>query len=203
MQCLERDGAFLDVGANIGYYSLLASTRVPNAELCPVAASSRDGDAVLVLGENCVVSYVTAAANDTIPHVVTPTVTLDRFVDDRGIAVTGIKIDAEGHDMAVLQGARRLLATQHPVVLTEFNADEAGTNSPEALRELVSAAGYRIYALAHPRSVERNLCEWRRPPRLRRIDERNVLEHVVKMFFLVPGRLWDFFDEREGRRGHD
>ena len=50
--------------------------------------------------------------------------TLDGFCQARGVAqIDVLKVDAEGHDLAVLQGAERLLAGGHvKFVFIEFNS---------------------------------------------------------------------------------
>jgi FkbM family methyltransferase len=51
-----------------------------------------------------------------------PCTTLDAFVDEAGVhRVDVIKIDVEGGEMAVLEGAARTLAEHRPVVVMEFN----------------------------------------------------------------------------------
>jgi FkbM family methyltransferase len=51
-----------------------------------------------------------------------PCTTLDAFVEEAGIErVDVIKIDVEGGEMAVLEGAARTLAVHRPVVVMEFN----------------------------------------------------------------------------------
>lgn len=56
-------------------------------------------------------------------------------LDDEGLGDVGfVKIDVEGHEEAVLVGARRLLATQHPTLLVEI--DERQT--PGAIQRVVT-----------------------------------------------------------------
>ncbi len=52
-----------------------------------------------------------------------PSTTLDAFVAEHGVErVDVVKIDVEGGELAVLEGARSTLETFRPTVLTEFNS---------------------------------------------------------------------------------
>jgi len=52
-----------------------------------------------------------------------PSTTLDTFVEEAGVGrVDVIKIDVEGAEIAVLEGAAHTLAEHHPVVVMEFNS---------------------------------------------------------------------------------
>ena len=56
-------------------------------------------------------------------------------LDEEGLADVGfIKIDVEGHEEAVLVGARRLLAAQHPTLLVEIDERQA----PGAIQRVVN-----------------------------------------------------------------
>lgn len=62
-----------------------------------------------------------------------------------------IKIDVEGGEMGVLEGATRILSQYHPTVIFEFGlggSDVYGT-TPEKIHAFFSAHGYRIYLLDH------------------------------------------------------
>jgi hypothetical protein len=83
-------------------------------------------------------------AGDALAHA--PGMTLDDFHSFVGVLPTLIKIDVEGSEVAVLRGARRLLArADRPALLFEYNPDtlnECGAAS-EAFHELL--AGYALY----------------------------------------------------------
>jgi FkbM family methyltransferase len=91
-------------------------------------------------------------------------VTLDRLAADRELEVDLIKIDTDGSETAVLEGARRTLAEQRPVVVCELFPDglrRRGSAPAEQARILVDA-GYR---LLRPR-FERQPRILARPPRI-------------------------------------
>jgi FkbM family methyltransferase len=81
----------------------------------------------------------------------TITVTLERLDDalPAGYAPTLIKIDVEGAELQVLNGARATLAAHRPLVVFEHglgSADHYGTR-PEDVHDLLTQLGYRIFDL--------------------------------------------------------
>lgn len=158
----------VDVGANVGYFTLMAAAlgydvvaiepmgrnsakllasiaRNPGFDrrirVVSAAASFRAGD-VVSLGA----THATNQGNGRIgahgeDHAVT--VTLDDVVRQRNVAL--MKIDVEGHEPAVLHGARHLLC-HHTVryVVIELSSMEEGTCSPRRMLEFMEAVGYAI-----------------------------------------------------------
>ena len=90
----------------------------------------------------------------------TPMVTLDGFCAERGIGrVDFIRMDIEGAELMALQGARGILDRDRPTVLLEIHpamlaARFGGT--AEAVLELFSRRGYRMFALNGDRLEERS-----------------------------------------------
>jgi FkbM family methyltransferase len=84
------------------------------------------------------------------------TETLDWYAAERGIDRFGlVKIDTEGHDLAVLRGARELLAG-HRVSIVQFEYNHRWVYSRSYLRdafEFLAELGYRVGKLT-PRGVE-------------------------------------------------
>ena len=87
--------------------------------------------------------------------------TLDDFVGASGARrVKAIKIDAEGSEVAVLAGARTLLAEQEvPFIVAEINrfALEAMGTSEAALRGYMTQLGYETYLFQPGQSVLQRL----------------------------------------------
>lgn len=68
-----------------------------------------------------------------------------------------IKIDVEGHEFHVLQGARRILAQQRPVIIFEaglYSMQEHGTAFP-ACHDFLSGLGYRLIHSKNGRPITR------------------------------------------------
>lgn len=137
---LEGRGCFLDIGANIGYYSIYMrqkATRVfafepdprmlqgleynirdhPSVELVVAAVGETDGTASFTLAEHGELSHFSCDGDGE--QIVVQMVSVDSFVSERALAVEAIKTDVEGFDIAVLKGASNTLRAQRPIVLTE------------------------------------------------------------------------------------
>jgi FkbM family methyltransferase len=124
-----------------------------NVTVVPVAAGSREGTAALQVASDLHSGHNTLGAliYDDAPavgveHV--PVERLDLAVDRLGISrVDVVKIDVEGAEMQVLEGARRTLAGHRPVLLVEAN-DQAlraqGTSTDALLAFLRDELGYSI-----------------------------------------------------------
>jgi len=84
------------------------------------------------------------------------TTTLDAYADRTGLQhITLVKIDTEGHDLAVLRGARRLFADQR-IMITQFEYNHRWLYSRSFLYDafdLLEPFGYRLGKLT-PRGVE-------------------------------------------------
>lgn len=146
---LRAGDLFLDVGANVGSYTVLAAggvgARVVSVEPIPTTFKNLQANVLLnnlsALTEmHCVglsreSSYIQFTSDlDTVNHVMAdteqgpgvrvPVVTMDELLDGRVPAV--IKIDVEGHELAVLQGAGATLSDSGVVaVVMEINGSGA------------------------------------------------------------------------------
>jgi FkbM family methyltransferase len=204
-------GTFIDVGANIGYYSRLLAGHFergiafePDArnwgklvrnlpehfKLEKVAVGERSGTAMLdVSGSSCGSHLSTAPALRSATQV--ELVSLDDYIESRppSSPVTCIKMDIEGHELPALVGARSLIAKCRPVLLIEYNVDEQASNTWQGLRDLTSGWDYDIFAMVE---VSR---PWQRFVRaLARIDVKDLGVIPIKMVFLVPVEC-SFFSE--------
>jgi FkbM family methyltransferase len=148
---LRKGDIFLDVGANIGLWTLVAASAVgpegavlsfePNPAtyehlVYHVRLNSKNGivrpvqaavsSAIGSVAFRCESNHNVSSIADHLagPNVIqAATVTLDAAVFEqrlRGL-VTGIKLDTEGHELAVLEGASKLLQAHRPWLVVEFN----------------------------------------------------------------------------------
>ncbi len=72
--------------------------------------------------------------------------TIDSFCRERGLEPDVIKIDVEGAEFAVLEGAREILATSRPVLVVSIHPQHLkalGRNADE-LRALAAASDYAV-----------------------------------------------------------
>ncbi|HUN36328.1 MAG TPA: FkbM family methyltransferase [Trebonia sp.] len=163
-RALASGGLFIDVGANVGTYSIWA------AELgAEVIAIEPAADTFSLLEENIAlngysVSAVRAAAGDhcgwarftsgldagnslsSDGPAVTRLVTIDSLIGSRPVA--GMKVDVEGFEIDVLRGAARALA-EHRIGLIQIEWNRMSTVAVGAGRQpiagLLAENGYRLY----------------------------------------------------------
>jgi FkbM family methyltransferase len=126
----------------------------------PRKISGRMGRAYAFVAEAAPKGKVRPDLEDTGSEVQpTPVVTLDGFCAERGIdRVDFIRMDIEGAELMALNGARGILDRDRPSVLLEIHpvmlaARFGGT--AEAVLELFSRRGYRMFALNGDRLEER------------------------------------------------
>lgn len=170
---LSNGMTFVDIGANVGYFSLLAASvvgssgkviafeptptvadrlrenvllnRLANVTVIQAAVSERDGHARLFQSADPEANSLYGQPS-TGTSLDVATVTLDDELLRRKVAgVHLIKLDAEGSELAVLKGARRVLTTERPAIVMELNplALETGGTTPEEVLRLLTEYGYR------------------------------------------------------------
>lgn len=169
---LLRPGAvFCDVGANVGYYTLLGSrlvgsagavlavepsvrnlallrrhvelNRAANVRVVAGACAERDGYTRFEAGANSAVGHLagaTLAADAEASADRVPTHTLDGLVAAHGIVPDVVKIDVEGAELRVLQGAVGVLRRDRPALLLSVHSDALRDACLALLRELGYAA---------------------------------------------------------------
>ena len=145
---LSRGDVFFDVGANVGFYTLLAARAVgptgrvvafephpenvaalernvllngfENVVVVPKAASGGAGRALLEAGNR-------ATAKLGAPRgLEVETIALDDFVTAHpDLRPAVVKIDVEGHELDVLEGFRRTLEQSAPILLCEMHGRNA------------------------------------------------------------------------------
>jgi FkbM family methyltransferase len=163
-RALREGGLFVDVGANVGSYTIWA------AELgAEVIALEPAADTFCLLAENIAlngyqVRAVQAAAGDHCGTArfttgldsvnslaadgpaVTELVTVDSLIGDSRVA--GLKVDVEGFELDVLRGAARALAGQR-IALIQLEWNEASRSAlgtdRRPVAELLASYGYRLY----------------------------------------------------------
>ncbi len=135
----------------------LRSLNLPNVTLVPAAVGAEPGVATLVSPEPGGAIASLYARRDTYHQLdhppvreQTPVVTIDDTMVEMGIdQVDFMKIDVEGHEFAVLQGATRGLETQRIRVLT-FEFGSGNINSRTYFHDLwdfLHPMGYSIYRI--------------------------------------------------------
>ena len=171
LRALSPGSVFFDVGANIGYYSVLALDRVgpggrivcfemndrplqalrktialngiTNIEIEVTAVTDRDGDVNFVPTAEDGHGKINLARQGTR----IPAISLDSYVDRHAVSrLDALKIDVEGAELLVLHGARRTLATLRPVIAVEaVDSNSKAFDYPvKDIAEFLGAVGYHV-----------------------------------------------------------
>jgi len=174
---LSPGSLFIDVGANFGVYTLLASKLV--GETGKVIAFEPTAQSFAILRQNIELNHFSNVRAFQVALAQTrrkawlnygwdpvgnwlgdspcgnegeevQTEALDQLLEENGIdRVHAIKIDVEGAEELVLRGAIRCLTTQCPIVIFEFNPGCAARLglSPFGARDFLRNLGYRFVVL--------------------------------------------------------
>jgi FkbM family methyltransferase len=179
---LKEGQVLFDIGANVGYYTLLASRAVgdrgrvvafepfirnvaflarhvamnhlSNVILMPYALSCVAGLTEFKPGRNNALGCLAGVGSERdaadrdqrSPSVAVPSTTLDDFVAHHGLVPDAVKIDVEGAELLVLQGARQTLRRRGPKIFLSTHT--------EALRRdcvaLLVGEGYDLTPIGAP-----------------------------------------------------
>jgi len=165
--------AVLDVGANIGYFTLLMARQVgkegrvlavePDADNCGLLAKNIEANRytnVKVMrkaisesaGRATLYRSLRSGAQHSIAEgegeaVEVETASLDDLLDAQGGSVAFVKIDIEGAEMKALRGAGRLLSQPHLKMMIEFNPRALAEfgEDPAQLPRLLAAHGFALH----------------------------------------------------------
>lgn len=162
-ELISQCDSFIDIGANTGYYSLLAATVNPMSKIYsfepaqgplyylsknvflnnlekqisvqPIALSSQSGEVMFYEVKNKKYTYLShnlggiGSLKEDVSKIVytVKTETLDQFISKNSIPQLDlIKIDTEGTENFILEGAEETINKFHPIIICEtlFNTIE-------------------------------------------------------------------------------
>lgn len=170
-ELLRGGRAFVDIGANIGYFALNVAAWFPGIQVVafepnpklvvilrdnaarngfpvriePIAMSDRSGRLDFYLPESDMSGSLEAAFNPEVQQVIqVHASTVDAYVDAHGLGGPMlIKIDTEGHEPAVLRGMQRTIAGLGPDLVLEVTQDyDADTVA------WLRSCGYSFYSIS-------------------------------------------------------
>ena len=178
----RNDGVFVDVGANIGLMSLFVSRYFP---LANIHAFEAHPETAVILREN--LSLNSFSNNITVHSVALGSerstvsisadldanrggasivkegqqpISVECFTMDEVLAeskVDLIKIDVEGYELHVLQGAKKIIESQHPVLIIEISQDRDGTDQTKAIWNFVQEMGFVVFKFKGTKERKSNL----------------------------------------------
>jgi FkbM family methyltransferase len=181
---LPAEGVFCDVGANIGVYlsamralkgsslkligfepipttiALLQQTLELNgvsARIEPIALSSREGELLLSAYARGMNNFWLKGGTSDHPSIAVQSRRLDLWISEHpDLEPDAIKIDVEGHELEVLEGATGFLARKRPALMVECHGaawDELDVPRPR-FAQLLADAGYRDLRFSDGRPVD-------------------------------------------------
>ena len=167
-----------DIGANVGYFSLLASVltgtegkvfafeplprntryihrhlqinKLKNVEVIEAAVSDHEGEAYFDLGPSTAMGHLASEGELKVIMV-----SLDRMVDEGRLPPADVmKVDVEGAEYDVLRGAKKMLETQRPILFLDTHGRKPHHFTVALLDEL----GYRFEILDGKNMQETREC---------------------------------------------
>ena len=204
----------VEIGANIGYYAMMEAKRVKqvyaiepgpsnyqqllsnvklnkytNIESFPLAIGDHNGSMGFEIAKAC--NWSRIAVDETTEDVKVQMQTLDSFVRDHKIAhVDYLRMDVEGYEFAIIQGARKTIERDRPDMFIEVHRDRLADYGHSQLDFMEMMANYGYYirksyisAMEGPTGKISTLLadvETRR-----RITERGIASH----YFFTGGKV--------------
>ena len=153
LEKIKPESMMVDVGANVGYYSLLAGKRtkkvyaiepeelnfsilkknaqssgLKNVELIKAAAGDRQGRVVIKRSKVNPGAHKVVGSGGEIKMI-----RLDDLIKEK---VDVIKIDVEGMEAEVIKGARNLIEKWKPIIFLEYGVNDRDKKMIEFLRQV-------------------------------------------------------------------
>ena len=173
LRYLRPADSFLDIGANVGVYTILSASKIQTGNIYSFEALPKNYKRLLenlkINQFNRVKTYSLAISNgsgnitfepsggDSTAHITTketattiavPTDTLDNLLKDEPIEnITLAKMDIEGAEILALQGATELLKNQRPRVwiLELLDGNSELEDDTKKIVDLLNSYGYKLY----------------------------------------------------------
>lgn len=196
-------GDFIDIGANIGYYTALISplvrrtyafepdsrnhphlgtviTRTGNARLIKQAVADKSGYMQFDTSAAATVSHLLPDAEKGQGEEVEVT-SLDDFCRTHpDVLPVAVKVDIEGFDILALEGAVQVAKKFKPIYCIEFNLEPGRANSAERLQKFLETVKYDLYAVCRKDGSANYQYQFRQL----KVDALTSV--YTKMLFLTP-----------------
>ena len=176
----NKNNVFIDVGSNVGYHSLYASSLfkkviafepVPevfrqfkksiklngfrNVSAYNLACSSKNGKSYIHF-KNGAHGGAALRKRKTSHCISINTVSLDNFLKKYRHKIGLIKIDVEGHEFHVIKGMEKIIKKRKPVIIMEFIPDLLNKTKPNQDIRLLNYLGkdYKFIDIEKKRTVK-------------------------------------------------
>ncbi len=168
---LNSGDVFFDVGANVGYYTVLGSrivgeggqvisfeplvrnlshlyrhvtvNKLQNVSIIPLACSDKISLAAFSSGQNTAMGHLTEEKTPNKELTLVSTVTLDAVAERLAIIPKVIKIDVEGAELSVLHGAKDKVLPEKPKIFLSLHSEMLRTECLKYLKQF----GYEFQPL--------------------------------------------------------
>jgi FkbM family methyltransferase len=186
LKCLKKGDIVVDIGANIGIYSLLASKKIGEDgevfafEPAPIASAAFKnniernnlkniklfnkgvaeftGEAILnICADDAYNTLGSAPMKEITSQHKIELVSLDDFFEYRKVnRINVIKIDTEGAEFLIFQGAKKTLEKFKPILFFEYNphVTEGFNNTTEDALILLKSIGYIFFEFQKGHLIE-------------------------------------------------
>lgn len=196
----------VDIGGHIGYYSVLFSklvlprgkvfafepephnfellsknikiNNINNCEIINKAVSSANGTIKLYLDADNLGAHSAVDTGHSKKIINVDTVTLDDYFENKKVKVDLIKMDIEGYEYAVLEGAKNILEKNKDiVVIMEFCPllINKTNHTPESIIENMKSYGFHIQVIDHDSGSLEEVSSFDEIDRLCKVGLSNLL----------------------------
>jgi len=180
---VKKGDIILDIGANIGYYTILEADLVgakgrvyavepvpknigllkknielnncQNIKVFPIGAGAKEGRVKIYLSESCNLSSMNKNTKGIIDEIRVPIITLDKFLINKPFPNL-IRMDIEGYEYQVLKGMAKILKRGEPLkLLIEFHFHKLKKEQSIWMLEKLKKNGFSIKAaIREPRGMK-------------------------------------------------
>jgi FkbM family methyltransferase len=185
IELLNYSDTFFDIGANTGIYSLIAATdnhrrmvyafepvprvvdclkrnvelnKLHNIQINPYAITNYDGEITLYIPDSAIPTEASTheGFRKTTKNISVQAKTIDSFVIQNEISkVDLMKIDTEGTEHEVLEGARNILRRDEPILICEVLKGR----TEDRLHVVMDRLGYKYFWISDGGLIEKKLIE--------------------------------------------
>jgi len=172
---LKKGMNVINIGANIGYFTLLAAKSVgpegkvfafepfpktveilkknvltngfKNIEIELKAVSNKTDFATLLTGGSSLHNFISKKKFPQLTEIKVPTITVDDFLKNKDIHIDLIQIDAEGQEPLIFEGMKKTLENKNLEIIFEYNPFtlEFSDTTPDDLFDPIEKMGFLLY----------------------------------------------------------
>ncbi len=174
---LKKGMNVINIGANIGYFTLLAAREVgpegrvfafepfphtvellkknvlvngfENVEIESKAVSNKTDFATLLTGGSSLHNFISKKKFPQLTEIKVPTITVDEFLKNKNINIDLIFIDAEGQEPLIFEGMKNTFQNKNLEIVFEYNPFTLNFSdtNPDDLLDPILEMGFHMYRI--------------------------------------------------------